>query len=270
MQKLLRWLRTNVTGDRILALIGVSATIILGILGILASAAREYFQFALILIFLLMVLSVTPLIVLIREPRHGRIRIPPFPYRNKTVTVTTDITAADGTVAVIRREEEIVCLGDYLSSLRHFYWGAWDESQLNDYRSVEPKGAEVVDMYMEGYQTTFLTSLRHLYNAGDTFMAIHELTVRNGFTDPEHEFMEWTNALQVDTLVMKIVLPQGKVLIPGSPKLRLRLAANYDEIALPNSAVTYTEDGRYQILWSISKPKRSHHYSIRWTWKDGL
>lgn len=260
----------NITGDRVLGLIGIFATVILGVLGIVAATALEYFPIALIVTVVLVVLISAPLVVLLRGPRHRTIRLPPFPYRIKSMKFTTDISAPDGALAVLRHEEETVCLRDSMVSMRRYYWGKWDEPQLEDLRCLEPRGAKVVDVYKEEPQTMFLTSLRHQYNKGDAFRATHELTVRNGFTNPEEEFVEWTITLQVDTLEMSVVLPNGKVLIPGSARLRASVAGKYDEMSLPNDTVKLTEDGRYQIVWQISKPRQGFSYGIHWGWKDQI
>lgn len=261
---------TNITGDRGLALIGIFATLILGVLGILASAAQEQFPIALIVTVVLVVLISAPLVVLLREPRRRTITLAALPFRIKSMKFTTDISAKDGSLAVLRHEEETVCQRDSLISLRRGYWGEWDELQLDDLRCLEPGGAKVVDIYKEVPQTMFLTSLRHLYNTGDAFRVTHELTVRNGFTNPKKESVEWTIALPVDALEMSVILPEGKVLIPGSPLLRAGTVTIYNEMALPDDAVKFTEDGRYQIVWQMSKPRQQFSYGIHWKWKDKI
>ncbi len=265
-----RWITDNITGDRLLALMGTLATVALGVLGIIAATAQFYFQEALVVTIVLVVLIFAPLLVLLREPSRETLRIPLFPYMIKVMNFTTDLVAPDGSLAVLRHEEEIISLRDSLTTLRRYYWGDWDDPELEDLRCLEPKSAAVVDMYKEAYQTMYLISLRHVYNQGDVFHSTNELTVRNGFTNPDNEYIEWDIALRVDALVMKVILPPGKVLVPGTAKLRVRVAGNYDEIALPADSIGFTENGRYQIFRKIRKPRKGYSYGIHWEWKDEI
>jgi len=260
-------LRQWLTSDRVLALVGLISSVVLSVLGILASIAQSYFVLALVASIILVVLISAPLLVLLREPRRG-IRLHPFPYKITLTQFTTSIVDAKGTLAIFRHEEDIVCLQDHVVTVRRAYWGDWGNSQLTDLRCLTPKGAQTVDVFKEGYNTVFVISLRHIYNLGDTFKLTVELTVHDGFTNPEHEYTSWSIIAQIDTLVLKAVLPKEKVLVPGTAKLRFSMAGTYDELILPETAISYTEDGRQQIIWRELQPHQNYTYGIHWSWRE--
>lgn len=113
--KLQRWIAHTATFDRVLAVIGIISSIILGILGILASVAQDYFVIALVATIILVVLISAPMFVLLRRPRRG-VHLHPFPYKIMMTQFTTDIVDASGALAVLRHEEDIVCLQDHVVS----------------------------------------------------------------------------------------------------------------------------------------------------------
>jgi hypothetical protein len=262
-----RWLAARATVDRILALIGILASVVLGVLGILTSMSKTYFVFALIVTFLLVVLICAPLVVLLRA-RPRRLRLHPYPYKIALTQFTTDITDATGRIAVLRHEEDIECLQEHMVAVRRAYWGDWDDPLLSDLCCLTPKDARPVDIHKEGYQTVFIVSLRHIFNFGDRFRATTELTVRNGFCNPEREYTSWSITAPIDVLLFRVILPRGKVFIPGTATLRFGVSGSFDELSLPDATISWTEDGRQQMVWRESEPQRHYTYGIHWMWRE--
>lgn len=261
------WLDRNLGVDRLVSIVGLFATVALGILSIAVVTPGAVGP----LIALAAVGSASLAMLMVRL---GRTRAREFvlgvhaqPYRISDSRISVDILD-EGRMASIRHEERIVSLQDHMVALRRVYRGDWAPLAATDLTCEAPAGAVVADSYSDGADTFFLISLRRIFNQGNAFKHIGTLWVRDGFRNPDEEYFEWRVYPRIDRLSMSVILPLGRVLVSNSARIRVGDPSVYDEYDLPPSNIERV-GGRDRISWTWDTPKPGHTYRLVWNWVPG-
>jgi len=263
-----RWLDRHTSADRWLAIISLAATVVLSVLGILASVSKVSLLRVSVGTAVLLTIITVALVSLMRARRGPPAHLHPYPYVVKRLTVTVDIESADGSLALIRHDEESVCLQDHVPALRRSFWGDWGTCNLGDLTCIEPAGAVVADCFKERYATIFIISLRRLLNSGDKFPTCTELVARDGFRNAR-EYYTHTVVPPTALLTLRIQAPRGVRFVSEACTVRREVFGQmyYDEWPLPAKDLRVGLDGRQEISYSWDDPKQGQTYGLYWAWE---
>lgn len=263
-----QWLARNLNIDRVLALIGLLATIISTGLSFVLALATSYAIPLTVLSVFLGLLILLAMSAILRSARTNLAVIPPYPYHVRSKYITVDIFDATGCNANIELHEDIISLQDGLATMRKSFWGDWDALDHADLICNQPRGAVIADHFHEGFASIFLISLRHIYNYKNEFSLKTRLAVRNGFRQSQSEYYCYTASAPVDYLQICILLPAKKRFQPNSLLARSGYVGffHYTEQPIPPTHITFTEDGRQQITYDWSRVHDGRTCTIYWDW----
>jgi hypothetical protein len=169
---------------------------------------------------------------------------------------TVELRAKDGKLAVVRKQERVRYLQDYVIAYEDQAWG--DGKILLDYHCSP---GIPVDQYQLGHKTYKLISLRAFRNRDDVDDFNIQWKMRNGFLKRAGF---WGTSINHRTkkIMVKIIFPKNR------PPLEISITeSNVKKTsALGKENQRMLPDGRAMIIWENTKPRLYEDYILRWTW----
>jgi hypothetical protein len=268
-----QWFGRVLNADRVLAIVGLLATVLSTVIGIVLTVGSRYVGRLALASTLLMLVTVLVMAILLRSSRSALAALPPYPYRVRSKLIAVDIRTQSGSEATVEFKEDIQSLQDGLAMMRKSFWGDWDPLTAHDLACEEPASAVVADHFREAFAAVFLLSLRRIYNYKDTFQLRTRLTVRNGFRKSHSEYYSYTASARVDSLRISIVLPKDKQFVSNSLFARTGNVGfyNYTQRQIQPANLSVTDDGRQQAWHEWRAVREGRTYTICWDWNpDGV
>lgn len=161
-----------------------------------------------------------------------------------------------GERAIFHKRQRVRFLQDHIIAYQDQAWG--DGHIFAEYRCSPGKA---VDRYREGHRWRVLISLRQTKNRGDVEEFFIERAIRNGFTRAEEDFQTEIDHV-THALTMTIVFPKARP--PRQVWLMEQNAAR--TVPLGPDQRLELPDGRVQVTWAMTDPRRYEAYIVRWRW----
>ncbi len=161
-----------------------------------------------------------------------------------------------GRRANFKKREKVRYLQDNVIAYQDQAWG--DGQILLNYRS-SPGAA--VDFYRPARLTYILISLRGVKHRGD----IDEFNIQWGMKDGFLRNQEaWETQVSHLTRQMKIQV----IFLKSRPPLHVTFIEDTRHIsqAFGEGAQHRLADGRWMVVWEITKPRQDERYIIKWEW----
>jgi hypothetical protein len=161
-----------------------------------------------------------------------------------------------GHLAVYSKKQRVRFLQDNIIAYQDQAWG--DGDIFADYQCSP---GVPVDRYREGQRYRILISLRGTKKRGDIEEFLIQRTIKNGFTHPVED-------LQTDIDHVTRLLTVTLVFPKTRPAREVRLIEKHAERSHVLGAETTRSlpDGRRQVMWRCTNPKRFEAYLLRWQW----
>ena len=188
--------------------------------------------------------------------RHVPTRMQTGMYEVLDFEACLDIQDAEGKTAFLYKKEKVKYLEDNIIAYRDQAWGQGDI--FADYKCSP---GYPVDFYQEGHRYRVLISLRETRKRGDIDTFHIQRRITNGFQDATEYFQIRIEHI-TGKLTMKVVFPSDRF-----PKRADLVEQNKNRTTTLNPEHFQTlPDGRQQLTWQTSHPRRFEVYSLRWDW----
>ena len=169
---------------------------------------------------------------------------------------TVELLDPEGKVAVVRRQQAVRFLQDYVTAITDYAWG--DGEIFSEY-SCSP--GHPVDFYKEGSRHGVLISLREAKSRGDVLEFHIRRKILGGFTRRE-ECWETEVYHRTKQLTLRIIFPRERKCQRATVSQR----STSKTVVLDQEHYRYLHNGRQELRWVLRRPRLHDRYTLRWQW----
>lgn len=169
---------------------------------------------------------------------------------------TIDLVDAAGKKAIFHRRMKVRFLQDHVIAFQDQVWG--DGKALASYK-VSP--GYIVDQYRDGDRWNVLISLRQMRSRGEIEEFVSERIDLDAFRGKE----EWVQAetwLPTQKHRFRILFPKGR----SCKRIWLHERSRQRTTSLSLDVVKALPDGRTELVWEKSSPRRGEIFTLKWEW----
>lgn len=170
--------------------------------------------------------------------------------------IRLELKDPEGKHALVRKREKVKYLQNNIIAFQDQAWG--DGKILQNYRC---KPGVPVDKYRLGYKTHILISLRGVKNRGDVDEFNIQWGISRGFLSPTGF---WGTDVDHRTALVRVEVAFPKSRPPVKASVLEKNLQRISPISIDQ--LIQLPDGRWQIAWEKTKPRRYEQYILRWEW----